>query len=1032
MKANLLFIKSSRILLCLSVITVVQSATNVLASTGSLDPAFGVNGVVSTRFNEMPSSAGDAILQADGKIIVLGNVKLLDEQSGKIIARYNSNGTVDTSFGVNGIVRIDVASFIGSKIALQPGGKLIVAGKSGEAFAVVRYSSDGTLDTSFGTNGMGIFDFGGNDVHQALSDVAIQLDGKIVIVGDNGASFSTRVDLIFVRFNSNGTEDIGNVIYFPNSHDNYGKGVLIQPDGKIILAGLITDDDGRGPLLALARINPDGSLDTSTFGTDGEVTIPFYDFDNSHSALGLQADGKIVLTGTVFNNGGIDGNLAVARFNSNGSLDASFGETGIVITDFGADESINDLAIQPGGKIILGGETRSLDPNDTAPSDFLLARYNSDGSLDTSFGTNGKLITDFGNNTESASSIVIQPDSKVVVVGASGDNAILARYETGTSSTTSLTFNSVDAYDGWILESGENTSQGGTLDKIAKVIFVGDDFRDRQYRGILSFNTISIPDNALITSALLKIKKQTEVGTDPFTTHGDLLLDIRGGTFGNNINLTVEDFSAIANIGSIQEKFLNSTLNWYTANLNNINLGFVNKFGLTQFRLLFSRDDNDDMGDDYIKFFSSGSAASDQPQLIVTYSISSGGNTNTHPPVITSNGGDTTANIDLPENTTSVTTGIATDADLPMQVLTYSITGGADAALFGINPSTGTLAFVTAPGYNAPNDAGLDHVYNVTVQASDGTLIDSQELVISILNPNPSPVSMFDSTFGLNGVVTTKINGLPSSTLEVVLQPDGKIVTLVNVKLSADQSKKAITRYNTNGTFDTSFGTNGSIFIEVTPFFGSKIALQSDGKLIVAGVSNGGYAVVRYYSNGTLDTSFGTNGMGALDTDSDHLYSARDVTVQPDGKIVVVGDYQFRYGNHIDFQIARFNSDGTRDINYTLDWSDFPASRYNWGKAVVIQPDNKIVMSGDMLKDDDGKNYISLARLNSNGTTDKSTFGINGKGTITARLDYFQNSSGALALQPDGKIVVAGTIFNMEMDAPQNLVVSRFNSDSSL
>ena len=149
--------------------------------------------------------------------------------------------------------------------------------------------------------------------------------------------------------------------------------------------------------------------------------------------------------------------------------------------------------------------------------------------------------------------IVMQPDNKVVVVGTSGENAILARYDTGTSNTTqttTLTFNSIDAYDGWILESGENSNHGGTLDKTAKVIFVGDDAKDRQYRGILSFNTNSIPDNAVITSAQVKIKRQTVVGTNPFNTHGNLLLEIRNGTFSNNITLNVEDFSAIANIGS--------------------------------------------------------------------------------------------------------------------------------------------------------------------------------------------------------------------------------------------------------------------------------------------------------------------------------------------------------------------------------------------------------------------------------------------------------------------------------------------------
>jgi uncharacterized delta-60 repeat protein len=1014
MNASLLFKKKYLILWVIGTIALLLSATSAFAAAGALDPTFGSNGIVAIKFNDIPSSASEVVLQTDGKIITLGSVTLGDEQSKRVITRYNNNGTVDTSFGTNGSTFVEVEGFSGSRIAFQPNEKLIVGGQHGEDFAVVRYNSNGTLDTSFGTNGMGII-LGGSDSYQSLGDIAIQPDGKIVFVGDTSGSQSTRTELIYARFNSDGTEDIGNILYFSNSHNNYGKAVAIQPDGKIILSGIITPDDGRGPLLSLARINQDGSLDVSNFGTGGKVAIPFYEFDNNHSALAIQADGKIVLTGTVFDTGGLNGNLAVVRFNSNGALDTTFGGTGIVITDFGADESSDGLVIQPDGKILLEGKTCDSCSGTFGSSDFLLARYNSDGSLDTTFGENGKLISDFGDSTATHMGIALQPDNKLVVVG----RGVLVRYGTGTSNVTqtTLTFNSVDAYDGWILESAENSSQGGSLDKTAKVVFVGDDSRDRQYRSILSFNTISIPDDILITSAQVKIKKQTAVGTDPFNTHGDLLLDIRGGTFSNNINLTVEDFSAIANIGSSQEKFVDSGLKWYTANLSNINLGFVNKYGVTQFRLLFSLDDNDDMGDDYIKVFSSGSATSDQPQLIVTYST--GGNVNTQPPVITSNGGGTTANIALPENTTAVTTVTATDPE--SQLISYSIAGGADAALFSINPSDGKLSFVTAPSYNAPNDAGLDHIYNVMVQASDGALTDSQELVISIINPNSSTGAMLDPTFGASGVVTTKISGLPTTMREIVLQPDGKIITLGTV-----QSQKIIIRHNSNGTVDTSFGANGSLIVEVPAFSGSKIAIQPDGKLIVGGRSEGAYAVVRYNSNGSLDTSFGINGITATNPNSEYFYSLADVVVQPDGKIVLAGDIQFHYGNHIDFEIVRFNSDGTLDV---IDTIDLPYRQFDYARAVVIQPDNKIVISGDM-QGYDGDYYIALARQNTNARPDKSTFGTNG--SVVAQLDYYKSNSGALALQADGKIVVAGTIFNTDMDVPQNLALARFNNNGSL
>jgi len=209
MNKRLFFKKNLCLSLTVCTIAILLSTMSALAASGTLDPTFGSNGIVTVR----SSSASEVVLQPDGKIITLGTVKLSDTQSKKVITRYNSNGTVDTSFGTNGSTPIGGEGFSGSKIAFQPGGKLIVGGESGEAFAVVRYTSSGTLDTSFGTNGMGVI-LGGSDDYQSFGDIAIQPDGKIVVVGDTSGSQSTRTDLFFARFNSDGTEDISDVIYF--------------------------------------------------------------------------------------------------------------------------------------------------------------------------------------------------------------------------------------------------------------------------------------------------------------------------------------------------------------------------------------------------------------------------------------------------------------------------------------------------------------------------------------------------------------------------------------------------------------------------------------------------------------------------------------------------------------------------------------------------------------------------------------------------------------------------------------------------
>ena len=187
--------------------------------------------------------------------------------------------------------------------------------------------------------------------------------------------------------------------------------------------------------------------------------------------------------------------------------------------------------------------------------------------------------------------------------------------------TLSIRFKSVGAYDGWILESGENTNTGGILDKNATTFNVGDDQRNRQYKGILSFDTSTLPDNAVVISAQLKIKRQNVVGTDPFGTHGALRAEIRNGAFSNGVALQAADFSAAASPRALPDPFAGLTFSWYAAQINNANLLFINPSGVTQFRLSFSQDDNNDRNGDSMKFFSGNSPAANQPELILTYSL---------------------------------------------------------------------------------------------------------------------------------------------------------------------------------------------------------------------------------------------------------------------------------------------------------------------------------------------------------------------------------------------------------------------------
>lgn len=190
----------------------------------------------------------------------------------------------------------------------------------------------------------------------------------------------------------------------------------------------------------------------------------------------------------------------------------------------------------------------------------------------------------------------------------------------GSFSFEALAIRSQAAYDGWVLESSETGSSGGTWNSASTVFLLGDDAQDRQYRAILSFNTASLPDTAVITKVTLTIKRHSVVGDNPFSTHGRIIVDIREGFFSNNRTLQASDFQAAASrntVGIIANT--PEAGNWYSASLNSAAFPFVNLAGATQVRLRFASDDNDDRGADALKFFSGDAASAYRPQLAVEY-----------------------------------------------------------------------------------------------------------------------------------------------------------------------------------------------------------------------------------------------------------------------------------------------------------------------------------------------------------------------------------------------------------------------------
>lgn len=182
-------------------------------------------------------------------------------------------------------------------------------------------------------------------------------------------------------------------------------------------------------------------------------------------------------------------------------------------------------------------------------------------------------------------------------------------------------FRSVASKDGWVLESSETSGKGGTSNTGASVIRIGDDSQNRQYRGILHFDTANLPDDAVIYSVAFRIKRQGVTGTNPFKTHGALLMDIRKGMFGSSASLQLADFKTAADKAAIGSVGKSSVGKWHSVTLSSAAHPFINLTGSTQLRLRFQKDDNNDLGADFLRIYSGNAGASNRPQLIVEYFV---------------------------------------------------------------------------------------------------------------------------------------------------------------------------------------------------------------------------------------------------------------------------------------------------------------------------------------------------------------------------------------------------------------------------
>jgi uncharacterized delta-60 repeat protein len=444
--------------------------TPASADTLSFDTSFGTGGKVITSFGHHADIEKTAI-QPDGKIIAVGRASN-GSFFGWAIARYTPDGTLDTNFGNNGIVtKYFAATSVLNDVVIQSDGKIVVGGYSntgagcqtGHApicWTVARYNINGTLDTTFGNNGVNVTPFiNPNNGPQMVQSLALQEDGKIVAAG-------TTANVGVVRYNSDGSIDFkSDMVIIPpdfsagNTADS-AHAVRLQPDGKIVVAGTWSKYGEFVNHAYVLRLNADGQVD-ATFGTDGLARTSIMARDGLTDML-LQADGKIILTG-----GGCPapdcsdgGDTFVARLTATGNFDTHFGIDGKVIYPIAGNDAANAVVLQTDGKILLGGYE---DTETSSGLDAALRRLKPDGTPDLTFSANGSLVTPIGQNNDAISSIAQQDDGKLIATGSTSNGSynewVLARFS-GILSNQPPVINTI--YHATIIE-GETYTQLGSF-----------------------------------------------------------------------------------------------------------------------------------------------------------------------------------------------------------------------------------------------------------------------------------------------------------------------------------------------------------------------------------------------------------------------------------------------------------------------------------------------------------------------------------------------------------------------------------------
>lgn len=762
------------------------------------------------------------------------------------------------------------------------------AGSNSSQFGIDVDPPSGTMDTGFGTTGI----VHGPIVQGVSEALSIRSDGTIAVVGQEWAGGA--LDFGFTLYDPNGNGTASFPVDF-GTGEARGKRMAIQDDGKIVVVGDLLPFSGSQ--MVLARFKTDGSLDPE-FNFTGITGVAFTGFGSSANDLAIQSDGKIVVAGS--SNSGTGDDIALARFNTDGSLDTSFGIAGRVITDIGiVDDQAFGIALQSDGKIVVTGQTMGPD------LDLVLLRYSADGSLDGGFGSGGITVTDFGGH-DAGNSVAIQDDGMIVVAGmTAGSDFAIARFQSNGTLDNSFGTGGLSAV----------TFGPSTLDSLNRVLVQADG------------NIIAAgysDDGAVQTFAVVRVDSDGNLDAG-FGTNGLVATPVGADGYSGIVDISIQINNKIVAAGYAYD-------------------GLEQKFALARYNTNGVLDSGFD--GDGVKLAAAGNGG-----FAVGVGIQTDGRIVASGRAYFNGSPESEFAVARFDSNGALDTGFSSDGF---------------ATAFG--PSgDGALAVAVQPDgkFVAAGFAEADYGRNAFALVryfADGSL---------------------DYTFGSGGRVLTDFGGMGGMASAVAIQADGKIIAGGNNRLA---------RYLSGGRLDPAFGSGGILTSTITIL---AAAIQSDGKIVVAGEQGGEFAVARYHGNGTPDSAFGTAGVAATDMGPAAFpETANAVVIQADGKIVAGGVYSTR------FALVRYLPNGTLDNSFGSG-GKIAADTYGDGgiRGMGIQSDGKIVAAGGDIPFPD----TTLARYWPDGSLDAG-FGTAGILAVDVSAGGIDSATG-LVLQPDGKIV---------------------------